>query len=143
MSQSKMTTLYVIRWLSDRVEPHYSLEKPSRCSSFGSRFSSLLNQQLVNKGIANKYNVNVVNVTGNANQTEFRYTVSCEKSNHNTIIAELNNACSDKGLSDTLTQQKQPDLDESSSESEEGGQTTASAVPAKMKRRRRSWEEKK
>jgi hypothetical protein len=93
--------------------------KHSRCTNVGNKFGSLLNTRLDKLGIKDKFDVKIVKTVGDKKQTEFHYTVSCDKSHHKTVIDSLKDACKDKTLKDTVTNENQPDDDDSSSESSE------------------------
>jgi hypothetical protein len=101
--------------------------KPSRCTNVGNQFGSLLNNRLNKVGIKDQFNVKIVKTIGDKKQTEFHYTLSCDKSHHKTVIDSLKDACKDKTLKDTVTNENQPDEDDSSSESDE--KSTKHAVP--------------
>ncbi len=93
--------------------------KPSRCTNVGNQFGSLLNNRLDKVGIKDQFNVKIVRTIGDKTQTEFHYTLSCDKSRQKTVIDSLKDACKDKTLKDTVTKENQPDEDDSSSESDE------------------------
>ncbi len=93
--------------------------KPSRCTNVGNQFGSLLNNRLDKVGIKDQFNVKIVKTLGDKTQTEFHYTLSCDKSRQKTVIDSLKDACKDKTLKDTVTKENQPDEDDSSSESDE------------------------
>jgi hypothetical protein len=97
--------------------------KPSRCTNVGNQFGSLLNTRLNKVGIKDQFNVKIVKTLGDKKQTEFHYTLSCDKSRHKTVIDSLKDACKDKNLTDTVTKENQPDEDDSSSESSEEATT--------------------
>ena len=63
--------------------------------------------------------MNIVKTGGTDTVTEFEYTVPCAKSNHQTVINTLKDACKDKGLTDTINHEKQREEGDSSSESHE------------------------
>jgi len=93
--------------------------KPSRCSNVGNKFGSLLNTRLSKQGIKDLFNVKIVKTVGDKKQTEFHYTVPCDKSRQKTVMDSLKDACKDKSLTDTVTNENEPDDDDSSSESSE------------------------
>jgi hypothetical protein len=85
---------------------------------------------LAKAGIKDQHNLNIFKTIGNASYTEFYYKVSCDKSQHKTVISLLKDACKDKGLADTVTQEKQQEEDDSSSESSK--EATTEAAPVKV-----------
>jgi hypothetical protein len=95
------------------------IRKPSRCSNVGDKFSSLLNVRLGKVGIKDQFNVKIVKTLGNQSQTEFYYQVPCQKAQQQQVISSLKDTCKDKDFQDTVTEQNQPDADDSSSESDE------------------------
>jgi hypothetical protein len=95
------------------------VNNPGRCSSVSTKFSSLLNGRLAKLGLNDQFNLNIVKTAGNATCTEFRYTLPCDKSHQTTVITSLKDACKDKDLADTVTEEKQQEEGESSSESSE------------------------
>ncbi|CAF5085220.1 unnamed protein product, partial [Rotaria sp. Silwood1] len=101
--------------------------KPSRCNHVGNKLGALLKSRLDKAGIKGQYPVNIVKTAGDKTQTEFHYTIPCDKSLHQTVIQSLKDSCKEKDFIDTVTEENQPDEDDSSSESDEEskqGQTT-------------------
>ena len=103
--------------------------KPTRCTNVGNQLGSLVNARLAKLGVKDKFDVKIVKTAGDKTQTEFHYTVPCDKSRHQTVIDSLKDACKDKALTDTCTHENQPDEDDSSSESDEA---TTKGAPAKV-----------
>ena len=103
--------------------------KPSRCTNVGNQLGSLVNARLAKLGVNDKCDVKIVKTAGDKTQTEFHYTVPCDKSRQQTVIDSLKDACKDKALTDTCTHENQPDEDDSSSESDE---VTTKGAPAKV-----------
>jgi hypothetical protein len=104
--------------------------KPSRCSNVGNHFGSLVNSRCGKAGIKDQFNVKIQKTLGDKTKTEFHYTLACDKAHQKTVIDSLKDACKDKTLTDKITNENQPDENDSSSESDE--KTTAKATPAKM-----------
>jgi hypothetical protein len=102
--------------------------KPTRCSNVGDKLTSLLNVRLAKLGIKDPHSVKISNTLGNKQQTEFHYTCPCEKAKQQAVIDSLKDSCKDKDLTDTLTNENQPDDDDSSSESSEETTTKAASV---------------
>ncbi len=96
----------------------------------GDKLTSLLNVRLAKLGIKDAHNVKISNTLGNKQQTEFHYTCPCEKAKQQAVIDSLKDSCKDKDLTDTLTNENQPDDDDSSSESSE--ETTTKTASAKV-----------
>ena len=69
----------------------------------------------------------IVKTVGDKKQTTFHYTLSCDKSHQKPVMDSLKDACKDKNLADTVTNENQPDDDDSSSESSE--ETTKHTAP--------------
>ncbi|CAF4768910.1 unnamed protein product, partial [Rotaria sp. Silwood2] len=63
---------------------------------------------------------------GDKTQTEFHYSIPCDKSQQQSVIQSLKDSCKEKDFVDTITAENQPDEDDSSSESEE--ETTQRAI---------------
>ncbi len=104
------------------------IRKPSRCTNVGDKVGALLNTRLNKLGITDQFNVKIVKTVGDKKQTQFHYTVSCDKSKQKTVIDSLKEACKDNTLKDTVTNENQPEDGDSSSESsEETRKTHASA----------------
>ena len=97
--------------------------KPSRLSNVGGKFSSLVNDRCKTRGVNDKYQLQFVQTQGGIGYTDFTYTLPCEKARHQIVIDSLKDACKDKDLVDTITEQNQPDDDDSSSESDEAAVT--------------------
>ncbi|CAF4938025.1 unnamed protein product [Rotaria sp. Silwood1] len=93
--------------------------KPSRCNHVGDKLGALLKSRLDKAGIKGQYPVNIVKTAGDKTQTEFHYTIPCDKSQHQTVIQSLKDSCKEKDFIDTVTAENQPDEDDSSSESDE------------------------
>ncbi|CAF4345797.1 unnamed protein product, partial [Rotaria sp. Silwood2] len=93
--------------------------KRSRCTNVGNKLGSLLKNQLEKVGVKGQFPVNIVKTSGDKTQTEFHYTLPCDKAQHQTVMKSLKDTCKDKDLIDTITTENQPDEDDSSSESEE------------------------
>ena len=93
--------------------------KPSRFANVGNKFRTLLNGRLNQKGIRGDFPLHIVKVAGDKKQTEFHYTLPCQKAQQQTVIDQLKGTCQDKDLVDTITNENQPDDDDSSSESDE------------------------
>jgi hypothetical protein len=93
----------------------------------GDKLSALLNVRLNKLGIKDAHTVNISNTLGNKQQTEFHYTCPCEKAKQQAVIDSLKDVCKDKDLTDTLTNENQPDDDDSSSESSEETATKATS----------------
>ena len=93
--------------------------RPERGSRVGMQYSSIVNARLARAGIKEQHTVNIVKTSGDATYTEFEYTVPCSKSNQQTVINTLKDACKDKALTDTLNQEQERGGDDSSSESHE------------------------
>ncbi|CAF5069655.1 unnamed protein product, partial [Rotaria sp. Silwood1] len=101
--------------------------KPNRCTNVGNKLGALLKNRLDKAGIKGQYPVNIVKTLGDKTQTEFHYTIPCDKSQHQSVIQSLKDSCKEKDFIDTVTAENQPDEDDSSSESDEEskqGQTT-------------------
>jgi hypothetical protein len=99
----------------------------------GDKLSALLNVRLNKLGIKDAHTVNISNTLGNKQQTEFHYTCPCEKAKQQAVIDSLKDVCKDKDLTDTLTNENQPDDDDSSSESSEETTTKAALVKVTQK----------
>ncbi len=93
--------------------------KDSRCNNVGNTFGSLLTNGLNKAGVTGSYNVNIVKTLGDKDQTEFHYQCPCEKEHQQVAIQQLKEACKDSDLTDTITNENQPDESDSSSESDE------------------------
>ncbi|CAF4982929.1 unnamed protein product, partial [Rotaria sp. Silwood1] len=93
--------------------------KPSRCNHVGDKLGALLKSRLDKAGLRGQYPVNIVKTVGDKSQTEFHYTIPCDKSQHQTVIQSLKDSCKEKDFIDTVTAENQPDEDDSSSESDE------------------------
>ncbi|CAF4784652.1 unnamed protein product [Rotaria sp. Silwood1] len=93
--------------------------KPSRCNHVGDKLGALLKNRLDKAGIKGQYPVNIVKTVGDKTQTEFHYTIPCDKSQHQTVIQSLKDSCKEKDFIDTVTAENQPDEDDSSSDSDE------------------------
>ncbi|CAF4120378.1 unnamed protein product, partial [Rotaria sp. Silwood2] len=93
--------------------------KPSRCANVGNKLGSLVKTRLDKVGIKGQFPVNIVKTSGDKTQTEFHYTIPCDKSQQQTVIQSLKDSCKDKDFVDTITAENQPDEDDSSSESDE------------------------
>ncbi|CAF4100176.1 unnamed protein product, partial [Adineta steineri] len=103
--------------------------KPTRCSNVGSTLSSLVNGRLKKLGVNVAHNVQIVKTAGDKKQTEFHYTIPCQKEHQKALLDSLKDSCKDKELTDTCTHANQPEDDDSSSESSE---ETTKATPAKV-----------
>ncbi|CAF4881192.1 unnamed protein product [Rotaria socialis] len=68
----------------------------------------------IQKPSMHKCDIKIDKVLGDKDQTVFHYSLPCEKSNHDTVIAELKNAVSHPSFHDSLIQAKRPDSKESS-----------------------------
>lgn len=97
------------------------VRKPRRFANVGNKLGALLNGRLMQKGIRGGLPMRIVQVAGNKQHTEFHYTVACEKSQQQIVIDQLKATCKDKDLVDVITNENQPDEDDSSSESSEDG----------------------
>ncbi|CAF0798692.1 unnamed protein product [Adineta steineri] len=103
--------------------------KPTRCGSVGDKLSSLVNGRLKKVGVNVAHNVQIVKTAGDKKQTEFHYTIPCQKEHQKALLDSLKDSCKDKELTDTCTHANQPEDDDSSSESSE---ETTKAAPAKV-----------
>ncbi|CAF4362392.1 unnamed protein product, partial [Adineta steineri] len=103
--------------------------KPTRCGNVGSTLSSLVNGRLKKVGVNVAHNVQIVKTAGDKKQTEFHYTIPCQKEHQKALLDSLKDSCKDKELTDTCTHANQPEDDDSSSESSE---ETTKAAPAKV-----------
>ena len=104
--------------------------KPSRCSSVADKFTSLLNGNLAKLGIKDQHQITIQQTLGNDTCTEFHYTCPCAKAEQQSVMNSLQDSCKDKDFTDTVTQVKQCEEGESSSESSE--ETTTSRPATKV-----------
>ena len=93
--------------------------KPERTTNVGNQLKSLLNQYVSKRGVKDQFDLSIVKTSGDKTYTEFTYTLPCNKDRQPIIIDSLKDACKDKTLTDTVTNENQPDDDDSSSESDE------------------------
>ncbi|CAF4781132.1 unnamed protein product, partial [Rotaria sp. Silwood2] len=100
--------------------------KRSRCTNVGNKLGSLVKSRLDKVGIKGQFPVNIVKTAGDKTQTEFHYSIPCDKSQQQSVIQSLKDSCKEKDFVDTITAENQPDEDDSSSESEE--ETTERAI---------------
>jgi len=105
------------------------VRKPSRFANVGNKFGALLNGRLMQKGIRGGLPMKIVQVAGDKQHTEFHYTVSCEKSQQQVVIDQLKATCKDKDLVDVITNENQPDENDSSSESNEDNDSKEQGHP--------------
>ncbi|CAF3326083.1 unnamed protein product, partial [Rotaria sp. Silwood2] len=84
----------------------------------GNKLGSLVKSRLDKVGIKGQFPVNIVKTAGDKTQTEFHYTIPCDKSQQQSVIQSLKDSCKEKDFVDTITAENQPDEDDSSSESE-------------------------
>ncbi|CAF1392550.1 unnamed protein product [Adineta ricciae] len=104
-------------------------QKQSRCTSLGSKLSSLVTDRVAKTGDKKPCSVNIVKASGTSTSTEFRYTLPCEKSRQKAVIDSLKDACKDKNFADTITNIKQKEQGESSSsESDENNKSPSKPV---------------
>ncbi|CAF4378678.1 unnamed protein product, partial [Adineta steineri] len=103
--------------------------KPTRCGNVGNTLSSLVNGRLKKVGVNVAHNVQIVKTAGDKKQTEFHYTIPCQKEHQKALLDSLKDSCKDKELTDTCTHANQPEDDDSSSESSE---ETTKAAPVKV-----------
>ncbi len=96
--------------------------KPSRSNNVGNKLSTLLFHRLNSYGVKDLFNVKIVKTVGDKKETQFHYSIPCDKSYHKSVIASMKDACKDKDLADTCTHENQPDNDDSSSSSEESNE---------------------
>ncbi|CAF4094129.1 unnamed protein product, partial [Rotaria sp. Silwood1] len=106
--------------------------KQSRCTNVSNKLGTLLKNRLDKAGLKGQYPVKIVKTLGDKTQTEFHYTIPCDKSQHQIVINQLKDTCKDKDLIDTITAENQPDEDDSSSESDdETVEQPTTKVPSK------------
>ncbi|CAF5121735.1 unnamed protein product, partial [Rotaria sp. Silwood1] len=67
--------------------------KPNRCTNVGNKLGALLKNRLDKAGIKGQYPVNIVKTLGDKTQTEFHYTIPCDKSQHQSVIQSLKDSC--------------------------------------------------
>ncbi|CAF1647008.1 unnamed protein product, partial [Adineta ricciae] len=108
--------------------------RPSRCTSIGTKLTSLLHGHCNKLGLKFNENVQIVKTVGDKKATEFTYKLPCNKAHHDTVIKSLKETCKEKDLTDAATNENQPDEDDSSSssESDEKKQSTGHAVTGKQ-----------
>ncbi|CAF4686616.1 unnamed protein product, partial [Rotaria sp. Silwood2] len=90
--------------------------KRSRCTNVGNKLGSLVKSRLDKVGIKGQFPVNIVKTAGDKTQTEFHYSIPCDKSQQQSVIQSLKDSCKEKDFVDTITAENQPDEDDSSSE---------------------------
>ncbi|CAF1650291.1 unnamed protein product, partial [Adineta ricciae] len=107
--------------------------RPSRCTNIGTKLTSLLHGHCNKLGLNFNEKVQIVKSAGDKKATEFTYKLPCNKAHHDTVIKSLKETCKEKDLTDTATNENQPDEDDSSSSSEsvEKKHSTAKTVTGK------------
>ena len=99
--------------------------KANRCTNVGNKMGSLIATRFNKLGYKDSANINIVKTSGDNKQTEFYYEMPCQRARQQAVIEQLKDVCKDKGLSDTVTKENEPDEDESSSSESEEGTTRA------------------
>ncbi|CAF4157403.1 unnamed protein product, partial [Rotaria sordida] len=93
--------------------------KSARVDNVATKLNSLLKDKCSKAGVKDNLNLKIPKVSGDKAKAEFTFHLPCEKSKQKTVLDQLKASCKDKQFIDTVTNENQPEDDDSSSGSEE------------------------